>query len=246
MAEVLQALVRTLGSLAQPRIWLYMLLPVLLAALLGLGLAAWVLEGLMQEMLAYPPMTLLVSWGLVWLAHVIAWLGGWMALLALAYLLAALFAALVTVPLMLRYLSRREYRNVAALGQESLARATVNSLGAAILFILGWGLTLPLWLIPGGALVLPVLLMAAFNRRTFAYDALAQHATDTEWRTLRREQRGALFLLGLVWALFAHVPLLGLLAPPLAALSFIHFGLAALYRQRGGAVVSVAAERLPD
>ena len=48
-----------------------------------------------------------------------------------------------------------------------------------------------------------------------------------------------LLLLGLAMALLAHVPFLGLLAPSLAALAYIHFGLEALRRLRQGAVVAV-------
>jgi CysZ protein len=43
-------------------------------------------------------------------------------------------------------------------------------------------------------------------------------------------------------ALLAHVPFVGLLVPALAALSFVHFGLEALRRSRGGAIVTIAGE----
>ena len=81
--------------------------------------------------------------------------------------------------------------------------------------------------------------MAWLNRRTFAFDALAAHATPDEWRELRRAQAFPLLLLGLVMALLAHVPFLGLLAPSLAALAYLHFSLEALRRLRQGAVVVV-------
>lgn len=244
MAEVMLALMRTLGSLRAGRVWLYVLAPALVSLVFSLGLAIWGLGLLVEQMLNYPPMTLLISWGLVWLAHVLAYVGGWMAIFAAAYLLASLLAAIFIMPLLLKHLAENEYRDVAPMGKDSFTAAAVNSIFAAILFIAGWLLTLPLWLIPGLSLILPMLLMAWLNRRTFAYDALSMHATAAEWQGLRRQHKTPMFMLGLSMALLAHVPLLGLLVPALAALSFVHYGLEALRRSRGGAIVTIEGEHL--
>lgn len=243
MADVMLALVRTFGSLRSSRVWLYVLTPALFSLLLSVGLAVWGLGWLVQQMLDYPPMTLLVGWGLVWLAHILAYLGGWMAIFALAYLTASLLAAVFIMPLMLKHLSETDYRDVAAMGKDSFVAAALNSLFASILFVIGWVLTIPLWLIPGFSLLIPLLLMGWLNRRTFAYDALSLHATSAEWQAIRRRDGGPLFMLGLFMALLAHVPLVGLLLPALAALAFVHYGLEALRRERGGAVVTIEGER---
>lgn len=244
MAEVMLALLRTFASLRSGRIWIYVLAPALFSLLLSIGLAVWGLGALVEQMLAYPPMTLLISWGLVWLAHILAYLGGWMAIFAFAYLCASLLAAIFIMPLLLSHLAKNEYRDVAPMGQDSFTAAAVNSVWAAILFIAGWLLTLPLWLIPGLSLILPMLLMAWLNRRTFAYDALSMHATDAEWQSLRAQGKVPMFMLGLCMALLAHVPVIGLLVPALAALSFVHYGLEALRRSRGGALVTLEGEYL--
>ena len=244
MADVMLALARTFGSLRTGKVWLYVLTPALLSLLLAIGLAIWALGWAVEQMMAFPPMTLLVSWGLVWLAHILAYLGGWMAIFALAYLMASLLAAIVIMPLMLRHLSQGEYRDVAAMGKDSFVAAAVNSIGASLIFIVAWVVTIPLWLIPGFSLLVPLLLMGWLNRRTFAYDALSLHATDSEWASLRAVQKTPLFMLGLTMALLAHIPLVGLLAPALAALSFVHFGLEALRRSRGEAVVTIEGVRI--
>ena len=244
MGDVMLALARTFGSLRTGKVWLYVLTPALLSLLLAIGLAIWALGWAVEQMMAFPPMTLLVSWGLVWLAHILAYLGGWMAIFALAYLMASLLAAIVIMPLMLRHLSQGEYRDVAAMGKDSFVAAAVNSIGASLIFIVAWVVTIPLWLIPGFSLLVPLLLMGWLNRRTFAYDALSMHATDGEWANLRAVQKTPLFMLGLTMALLAHIPLVGLLAPALAALSFVHFGLEALRRSRGEAVVTIEGVRI--
>ena len=244
MAEVMLALARTFANLRSGRVWLYVLTPALFSLLLTIALAIWALGAVVQAMMDYPPMTLLVGWGLVWLAHILAYLGGWMAIFAAAYLCASLLAAIVIMPLMLKHLSETEYRDVAPMGRDSFVAAALNSLLATVLFIAGWLLTIPLWLIPGFSLLIPLLLMGWLNRRTFAYDALSLHATAGEWQTIRSRQKAPLFMLGLSMALLAHIPVIGLLVPALAALSFVHYGLEALRRERGGAIVTIEGERL--
>jgi hypothetical protein len=243
MGDVMLALARTFDSLKSGRVWLYVLSPALLSLLLSLALAIWALGAVVQQMMAYPPMTTLSGWGLAWLAAAMAYLGGWMAIFAIAYLTASLLAAIVIMPLMLKHLAENEYRDVATMGKDSFVAAAVNSVLASIVFVVAWVATIPLWLIPGFSLVIPLLLMAWLNRRTFAYDALSMHATDTEWASIRKERKAQLFMLGLTMALLAHIPVVGLLVPALAALSFVHYGLEALRRSRGGAIVTIAGER---
>ncbi|WP_027457701.1 EI24 domain-containing protein [Dechloromonas agitata] len=244
MGDVMLALARTFASLRQGKVWLYVLTPALFSLLLSIGLAVWVLGAVVQQMMEYPPMTLLVGWGLVWLANILAYLGGWMAIFAIAYLTASLLAAVVILPLILNHLSASEYRDVAAMGKDSFVAAAMNSLVASVVFVLAWVATIPLWLIPGFSLLIPLLLMGWLNRRTFAYDALSMHATESEWQAIRRDQKTPLFMLGLTMALLAHIPVIGLLVPALAALSFVHYGLEALRRSRGGALVTIEGERV--
>ena len=243
MADVVLALMRSFASLRRGRIWLYVLAPALFSLVLWVALAVWGLGLLVEWLLGNPPMTLLIGWGLAWLATVLAYTGAWMAIFAGAYLTTSLLAAIVIMPLMLKQLAETDYRDVAPMGKDSFTAAAVNSIFASILFIAGWLLTLPLWIIPGLSLILPLLLMAWLNRRTFAYDALSMHATEVEWQTLRGQHKGSMFMLGLTMALLAHIPIIGLPVPALAALSFVHYGLETLRRSRGGALVTIVGDR---
>jgi uncharacterized protein involved in cysteine biosynthesis len=243
LADVVLALMRSFASLRRGRIWLYVLAPALFSLVLWVALAVWGLGLLVEWLLGNPPMTLLIGWGLAWLATVLAYTGAWMAIFAGAYLTTSLLAAIVIMPLMLKQLAETDYRDVAPMGKDSFTAAAVNSIFASILFIAGWLLTLPLWIIPGLSLILPLLLMAWLNRRTFAYDALSMHATEVEWQTLRGQHKGSMFMLGLTMALLAHIPIIGLPVPALAALSFVHYGLETLRRSRGGAIVTIVGER---
>lgn len=244
MGDVVLALMRTMGSLRSGRIWVYVAAPAVVSLVLWIVLALRGLSVMVEWLLGHQPMTLLIAWGVAWLATLLAYMGAWMAIFACAYLTASLLAAIFIMPLLLKHLAETDYRDVAPMGKDSFVAAAVNSVGASILFVIGWLLTLPLWIVPGLSLVLPLLLMAWYNRRTFAYDALSMHATADEWEQLRPQTKGPMFMLGLTMALLAHVPLLGLLVPALAALSFVHYGLEALRRSRGGAIVSIEGERI--
>lgn len=259
MAEVFQSLWRSLLSLLRPRVWGILLAPTLVALVLWVGLAVWGLSTLFDALENQPlavvvagwglagmaeVLAMLDAWGFVWVAHLIAALGGWMLLLALVWLTASLFLAIFMMPALVRLLAASDYPDVVAQGKDSFVAGTVNSLLAAFGFVVLWLITLPLWLVPGLAIVVPLVLMAWAMRRTFAYDALTVHATAAEWTALREQHGAALFALGLILALLAHLPVIGLGVPALAALSFTHYGLEALRRHRRGAVVTIEGERV--
>jgi hypothetical protein len=120
---------------------------------------------------------------------------------------------------------------------------------------------MPLWLVPPLVLILPPLIWGWLTYRVFAYDALAQHASSAERKTILREHRGSLLIMGilsgylgaapsLLWASGAmFVALAPLLVPvaiwiytlvfAFASLWFAHFTLAALQRMRAAQVVEV-------
>ena len=239
MSAVMLAVQRSFTTLGRGRVWLYMIVPALLALLVMIGLAWLALEQLVAVFLEQPPMSWVTAWGALWLAHLLAALGGWLVILSATYLVAMVLTAVIVLPLLLNHLAEVDYPELARMGADSFVAASWNSVWAAVLFIAGWLLTLPLWLIPGFGLVLPLFWMAWLNRRTFAYDALSAHASDAEWRELRRQQAMPLLGLGLVMALLTYIPFVGMFAPSLAALAYIHYCLEALRRLRQGAVVSI-------
>ena len=239
MGEMMLALRRSLASLGSGKVWLYILGPALAAVLFMVGVSVAFLDYLITSFLEQPPINWIAEWGAFWLAKALAALGGWLVILSASYLVAVLLTAVLILPLMLGHLAAREYPDLARQGRDSFTAAAWNSVWAAVLFVVGWLVTLPLWLIPGLGLFLPLFWMAWLNRRTFAYDALAAHATPEEWRALRKQQALPLLLLGFAMAALTHVPFVGLLAPSLAALAYIHFCLEALRRLRQGAVVSI-------
>ena len=124
----------------------------------------------------------------------------------------------------------------------------------AVVAVLALVLTLPLWLIPPLVLVLPPLIWGWLTYRVMSFDALVDHASAEERRTILRQHRWPLLLIGvicgylgaapgIVWASMALFAVLFVLLVPLAiwiytfvfvfsSLWFAHYALDALQRLR--------------
>ncbi len=165
------------------------------------------------------------------------WLGPWLAHAAvfmifapLVYFTVLLFTGVIALPRMMALIARRDFPDVSRQGSPSAAfwGSLGNTLVAGLVFVAGWLVTLPLLLIPGMVLILPLFWSAWLNQRAFRFDALAEHATAEERTEIVRRERPTLYLAGLLGALAAHVPLLNLFALAFTALLFMRLCLGAL------------------
>jgi hypothetical protein len=238
MHEVFAASVRAIRDLGRGDILWHALWPPLLALFAWAGvawlswmtLAAWLIDKL--------PDWSWLAWLGPYLVHVVLVL----CFAPLIYVTALLLVAVIALPRMMAIVAARDYPDVSR--QASAASAFVGSLSntvaASVVFVVGWMLTLPLLLVPGGLLVLPLLWSAWLNQRTFRFDVLAEHATAEERNKLIDRARGRFRLAGVMSALAAQVPIVNLLAPAFGALLFTHLGLALLRQERGlnGIIVS--------
>ncbi|OHC62307.1 MAG: hypothetical protein A2040_06025 [Rhodocyclales bacterium GWA2_65_19] len=205
----------------------------------------------------WPPLVALALWtavavstwshGVALMAHVVPQLpwSGWesvahwaavflllAAFAALTYFTAILLVAVFALPLLINLVAARDYPDLGRHGENVFWGSLGNTLGAGAIFVVGCLAMLPLLLIPGALLVLPLLWGSWFDQRTFRFDALAEHATRAEIQRLLAANRSRFYFAGIGTAAAAHVPLVNLLAPAFTALVFVHLGLAALRRQR--------------
>lgn len=237
MISVLDALARAFRDLFRFKVLWVMLWPILLAGLLWLVMgisfwgtfSGWITQGLDAM-------------------GIQAWLTGiepaWIAsgLLLVVYLLlftvlvlvtALIITSLFAMPALIRLVAERDYPQLQRKNGGGFAGSMLNAFIALGVFIVIWVLTLPTWLI-GVGVVVPFVAAAYLNQRLFRYDALSEHASKAEMQTVFTTNRASLWGLGLLTGLLQFIPLLNLFAPVLAALAFIHFGLARLeyLRQR--------------
>lgn len=176
-------------------------------------------------------------------------------------LLCLLLVAVFMTPSMVELVAQRRFPLLERRRGGSFVLGLLWSLGSTFVALVVLVLSMPLWLVPPLVLILPPLIWGWLTYRVFAYDALAQHASSAERKTILREHRGSLLIMGilsgylgaapsLLWASGAmFVALAPLLVPvaiwiytlvfAFASLWFAHFTLAALQRMRAAQVVEI-------
>ena len=231
MSPIFRAVLKALLSLLHPKMLLLMLLPVVAAVIVwaALGYVFWQqavsavdaalhtwpsLDGL-QILLAYWPLTLLAAHAAV---AVLALL-----MTPVIVVTTVLVVGIFAMPLMVAHVSARSYPQLEKRRGGTAWGSLWNGVVGAVIFVLLVAVTLPLWVFPPLWLVLSLGLLGYLNQRVLSYDALAEHATAEEITRIVGEQRVGLFVIGVVVALAAHVPLLGFFAPVYGGLVFIHY-----------------------
>jgi len=146
----------------------------------------------------------------------------------LVYLTALFILGLFGMQKMVEHVASRSFPSLARHRGGGIAGSVWNAF-FVLVGMVGLGvLSLPLWLIPPFWPLIPVAILGWVNQRLLRYDALGEHADAQEMASLYRKHRGALYVLGLLLALAAYVPIVGFFAPVVCGLAFIHYLLGAL------------------
>ena len=230
MIEVFAAFSKSLRDLTRGEVLWHAVWPPLLALIVWVAVALSVWADGVALMARIVPQLPWSGWE--WVARWAAVFLLLAAFAALSYFTAILLVAVFALPRLVTLVAARDYPDLGRHGENVFWGSLGNTLKAGAIFVVVCLATLPLLLIPGVLLVLPLLWVGWLNQRTFRFDALADHATRSEMQRLARDSRGRFFLAGVGTAATAYVPLLNLLAPVFTALVFVHLGLAALRRQR--------------
>ncbi|PWF25113.1 hypothetical protein DD235_02825 [Corticimicrobacter populi] len=242
-----RACVRALVSQCHPRMLFALLLPFLIM-FVGGSLLLW---------LAWTPLTQALQNGLdgvgvvnrvdqwmvmaglfslkVWLIPLLAVV----ILLPMAGILGLVVAAIWVMPLVLSHVASREYPELSRQGRHAWVGSIWNTLWVMCIFIIGWMLTLPLWLIPPLGVLLSVFWWAFAFTRIMRVDALIEHASPQERKLLQQRCYGGFWSLGLICALLQLLPPAWLFLPVFSALLFVHYGLDRLRRLRAESIIDV-------
>lgn len=240
-STVLLAIGRGIVSQFHPKMLALLVVPLFVA--IGIwALSAWFF---------WDPVTdwLRTRWfaGEGWVARGLAWgkdyglgfLGEWipnffafLLIVPLAIVTALGLIGVVAMPIVLRFLGGSDYSDVARRGEFGISGGLVNLLRTLMVFVPGYLLTMPLWLIPPLALVVPWLWWGWLTARLMRFDSSVEHATPVERARLFRGDGRAFLLLGLACAVLNYFPPLFLVAPVLSALVFGHYSLMRLRKLR--------------
>ena len=153
----------------------------------------------------------------------------------LVYLTVLFILSVFGMQQMVNHVAERSFPSLERRRGGGVAGTGWNSLVAFFGLLLLGLISLPFWLFPPLWPVIPLVILAWVNQRLLRYDALAEHADPQEMKRIFTRHRGALYVMGLLLALVAYVPVVGFFAPVLFGLAFIHYLLGALAAERGGA-----------
>lgn len=235
--SVAGSLLYAAANLLHPRMLWLMLWPMLVSLALwgAVALALWTrtavwLAGVLKQWLESAMFFFRFDMGDAALiaAHVLLFL----LFVPLVYLTALFILSVFGMQKMVDHVASRSFPGL----ERKRGGGVVGSGWNAALALLGlMGLAIvsaPFWLLPPLWPLIPPAILGWVNQRLLRYDALAEHADAQEMARIFRDRRSTLYLLGLLLALAAYVPLLGLFAPVLFGLAFIHYLLGALNSTR--------------
>ena len=240
MNDIARALGRALVSQFHPRMLWLAVWPFLVAlvvwGLLGVVFRAPAIAWLMDVTSA--------SFLGVWVDHGMSMFGfdGGLSLIVGIVYIGLLFAAMVltalliiatiAMPTVVAHVGGRDYPALVRRTGGSYWGSLGNALWVSVVFVIGFVITIPLWLIAPLALLVPLAWWGWATSRMFRYDALVAHADGEERATLFARHGRAFFAIGTIVSLLNFVPPLFFLVPILGGLAFTHYGLHALERLR--------------
>ncbi|MBY4867512.1 hypothetical protein DIE14_22995 [Burkholderia sp. Bp9017] len=214
MNDLLRSLVRALVSALHPRMLWLTLMPFVVSALLW-GVVLWfswqtlidaargALDGFVLTAALYRAFDAI---GMSQLHAVIAPFVVVSLAIPLIVLTVLLLIATISMPVVIKHLSSRQFAALETKRGGTFFGSVFNSLGAAIVGVVLLVVTIPLWLIPPFFALLPPVIWGWLTYRVMTYDALAQHASRDERRTLVRQHRWPLIGIGVATGLLGTVP----------------------------------------
>lgn len=234
MNDVLRSLGRAFASLAAPRILWLMVWPLLVSVVgwaiagyfvapgLVAGLEAWAASGSLPAWIPAAAITGVVGWVLVGVAY-----------LALVVVTTGIILGAFSMPFVVSHVAAKNYPGLERKRGGTIAGSIANGLAAFAIFAALAIVTLPLWVFPVLWPFLLVSLFAVLNTRVFRYDALSEHASAGEMRTLAARDRAGFYTLGAITAALGLVPVAGFFSPVIGGLAFAQYGLGRLSALRG-------------
>ncbi len=178
-----------------------------------------------QQVLSSEFFNLLLSYVSIqvdFLPKVIAFVLVLLLFLPLTFFTSLLFMSWFFLPYVVRNLQKKYYPNLPLVGASGIG-SLYNSVAHGLFFIFLFIISLPLWLIPGFGLFIPLILGGLFNRKVLSYDALSEFLTHKQIKDFQKKHRADLLLMGIFISGLVYVPILGLISPYLGALAFTHF-----------------------
>lgn len=169
------------------------------------------------------------------------WLSGilsFITLSAIGIVIGLASASIMVTPLAVKFISERYFPHLEKRGQHANTVSTFNAVKVSLIFVFGWLLTLPLWLIPFMSIVLSIFWGAYAFSQMSQVDAIVEHATAEERRYILSNHKKGFWIIGLICAALSLIPFMGLVMPVFSIIVCTHYGLKALDTHRKQATIS--------
>ena len=196
-------------------------------------------------------------------ASIFVVLGATPVLVVLILLLVGLFMA----PVLTKLVAEKRFAQLEKKHGASTVASIIWSSGSTLIALLALLVTLPLWVFPPLMLVVAPLIWGWLTYRVMAFDALSEHASKDERRSLFVRYRMSLILMGIIcgylgaapgivwvsglvflaafWILIPIAIWIYALVFAFSALWFAHFCLGALEQMRAQSTTQVADTKVP-
>ena len=228
MRPIMTAFGRALWSQLHVKMLLLSVLPFLLSVVVW-GVGLWIyLQPLIDSLQTY----FTENDGFAFSNDVLMWVGMgalktvvvpliamWI-LLPLMILTALIFVGVMAMPVIARHVGSRQYKELEARKGGTFFGSLWTSTSSFVIFLVLWIITLPLSLIPPLTFVIQPVLWGWLTYRVMAYDALADHADVAERKTILREHRWQLLLIGAIAGAMGAAPTLLWLGGALSVIFF--------------------------
>jgi hypothetical protein len=227
MGPLFDSFWRALAYCLHPRVLGLSLLPLLVTGVITLGLSMIFWEPALAAVHA-----MLQSWSIVdtvlqWMSQMLG--TGFRALfeqiivvaLAIPVIVAfvLVLVGLWSTPAAVAMVSRRRFAGLERRHGGSWWKGLGFSLGCTVAALFMVLVTLPLWLVPPLALILPPLIWGWLTAKVMGFDALAEHATAAERAAILHAHRWPMLLMGIVVGFLCGVPSLVWTVSPLLLLA---------------------------
>lgn len=214
MSQLADAFWRAAAYCLHPRVIALSLLPLLLSAALAFGLGYFFWEdavtGMRGTLESWQLINSLLGWldsvGASALRSVIAPLLVLALALPVIVVLSLLLVALMMTPTLIKLVAERRFPLLEKKQGGTFWKSLGWSLMHSVLALFALLVSLPFWLIPPLALIVPPLIFGWLSYKVFAFDALAEHASAQECRQLMRAHKLPMMTLGLVTGFLGAAP----------------------------------------
>lgn len=214
MRNILDALWRAVVYCVQPAVILLSLAPLIVVLLAVFAFAYWGWQPAVDAMQAWLQGGMLEAGTL----RLMQWLGlaGQPRFLPVLLVLCLAIPALVmgsllivtwlSTPALVRLLALRRFPTLEKKHGGNILASAFWSIGYTVLALCALLVSLPLWLLPPLALLIPPLIWGWLVAKLLPYDVLADHASADERRTLFRRHRLELLVMGIITGLLGSAP----------------------------------------